>query len=86
MGFIPTVSDPRVYVKFYPDGARVYISVHVDDLGIAASNVKRINEIKSDLQNVSKLQFNTDFNYCLGMLIWRDRPNRIIKVSKPVIF
>ena len=83
MGFIPTVSDPRIYVKFYPDGTRAYISVHVDDLGIAASNMKRINEIKSDLQKVYKLQFNTDFNYYLGMLIWRDRPNRIIKVSQP---
>jgi hypothetical protein len=60
MGFIPTVSDPRIYVKFYHDGTRAYISVHVDDLGIAASNMQRITEIKSDLQKVYKLQFNTD--------------------------
>ena len=73
MGFIPTVSDPRIYVKFYHDETRAYISVHVDDLGIVVSNMHRINEIKNDLQKVYKLQFNTDFNYYLGMLIWRDR-------------
>ena len=45
--------------------------------------MKRINEIKIDLQKVYKLQFYTDFNHYLGMLIWRDRPNRIIKISPP---
>ena len=83
MGFTPTISDPRLYVKFYPDGTKAYISVHVDDLGIADSNKQLINEIKKELQKVYKLQFDTDFNYYLGMLIWRDRPNKIIKVSQP---
>jgi hypothetical protein len=83
MGFNPTISDPRIYVKFYSDGTKAYISVHVDDLGIAASNKNIINEIKTDLLKVYKLNFDTEFNYYLGMLIWRDRPNRIIKVSQP---
>ena len=73
IGFTPTVSDPRIYVKFYSDGTRAYISVPVDDLGITASNMKRVNEIKSDfLQKVYKSQFNIDFSYYLGMLIWCD--------------
>ena len=83
MGFNPTISDPRIYVKFYPDGTKAYISVHVDDLGIAASNQKIMHEIKTDLLKVYKLNFNTDFNYYLGMLIERDRKNKTIKVSQP---
>ena len=50
---------------------------------IAASNMNEINNIKIELSKVYKLEFNTVFNYYLGVLIWRDRPNRIIKVSKP---
>ena len=83
MGFLPTISDPRIYVKFYDNGDKAFISVHVDDLGIAASNMKIINDIKIELSKIYKLEFNADFNYYLGMLIWRDRPNRIIKVSQP---
>jgi len=82
MGFNPTISDPRIYVKFYSDGNKAYISVHVDDLGIAASNQTIMNDIKSDLLKVYKLNFNTEFNYYLGMLIERDRKNNTIKVSK----
>ena len=40
-----------------------------------------VNNIKINLSKIYKLVFNTDFNYFLGMLIWRDRSNRIIKVS-----
>ena len=36
MGYIPTISDPRIYVKFYDSGDKAFISVHVCDLGIAA--------------------------------------------------
>ena len=63
MGFNPTISDPRIYVKFYSDGTKAYISVHVDDLGIATSNQNIINEIKTDLLKVYKLNFNTEFNW-----------------------
>ena len=83
MGFNPTMSDPHIYVKFYKDGTKAYISVHVDDLGIAASNLNIINDIKIELQKVYKLEFNTDFNYYLGLYIERDRINRTIKVSQP---
>ena len=36
-GFIPTVSDPRLYVRMLADGTKAYVAVHVDDFGIAAS-------------------------------------------------
>jgi len=42
-----------------------------------------MNEIKTDLLKVYKLNFNTEFNYYLGMLIERERKNKTIKVSQP---
>ena len=83
MGFKPTISDPRIYVKFYDDNTKAYISVHVDDFGIAASNTLIVENIIKDLQNTYKVTINTSLEYYLGMLIWRDRPNRILKVYQP---
>jgi hypothetical protein len=45
MGFNATISDPRIYIKFYNDNTEAYISVHVDDFGIAASNKDIISNI-----------------------------------------
>jgi hypothetical protein len=83
IGFKPTISDPRIYVKFYYDGTKAYISVHVDDFGIAASNLAIVETIIKELQNTYKVTINTSLEYYLGMLIWRDRPNRILKVYQP---
>ena len=53
MGFKPTISDPRMYVKFYDDGTKAYISVHVDDFCIAASKTSIIENIINDLKKQS---------------------------------
>ena len=42
--FTPTLSDPRIYVKLNGDGTKLYIAVHVDDFGIAASNKTLMKE------------------------------------------
>ena len=83
MGFNPTISDPRIYVKFYKDNTKAYISVHVDDFGIAASNNDIIRNILKELQSTYKITINENLDSYLGMLIWRDRPNRIMKVYQP---
>ena len=83
MGFTSTVSDPRIYVKFYPDETRAYVSVHVDDFGVAASNLDMIKDIMDGFRNTYNITINIELNYYLGMLIWRDRPNRTIKLSQP---
>ena len=83
MGFVPTISDPRLYVQFYSDGTRAYISVHVDDLGIAATTTTIIEIINLELQKLYKLEFNTDFIYYVGMFITRDRNNRVLRIPQP---
>ena len=46
MGFVLTISDLRIYVKLYDNGDKAFISVHVDDLDIVASNMKTIKNIE----------------------------------------
>ena len=42
-----------------------------------------ITNIIRELQNTYKITINENLEYYLGMLIWRDRPNRIMKVYQP---
>ena len=37
LGLTPTVSNPRLYVVILTDYSKVYVAVHVDDVGIAAT-------------------------------------------------
>ena len=46
---LPTISDPSTYVKFYDNDDKAFISVHANDLSIAASNMKIINSTKIEL-------------------------------------
>ena len=52
LGFTPTVSDPRLYVRLLTDGTKAYVAVHVDDFGIAASTVALKEEVMTALQEV----------------------------------
>ena len=49
LGYIPTVSEPRLCVKLNINGSQVYIAVHVDDLGIAASNKSLVKAVIAQL-------------------------------------
>ena len=52
MGFLPTISDPKIHVQFYDNGDKAFISVHADDLDMAASNIKIISDIKIELSKI----------------------------------
>ena len=73
---IPAVIRLR-NVKINSDGTKVYVAVHVDDFGIAASNKTLMAETKSQMC----LEGDLDFN--LGMKVVRDRVKRTITISQP---
>ena len=52
LGFTPTVSDPRLYVKINSDGTKVYVVVLVDDFGIAANNKTVLAKTKSQAKGI----------------------------------
>ena len=79
-GFTPTVSDPRVYVRLYHDETKVYVAVHVDDFGIAASNTVLKLEAMAAIQKVYNC-VKGDLGFYLGMKLVRDRLRRTITIS-----
>ena len=81
-GFTPTVSDPRLYVRLLADGTKVYVAVHVDDFGIAASTP----ELKEETMAAIRTVYNCvegDLGAYLGMQLVRDRVKRTITISQP---
>ena len=81
-GFTPTVSDPRLYVRLLADGTKVYVAVHVDDFGIAAST----SELKEETMAAIRTVYNCvegDLGAYLGMQLVRDRVKRTITISQP---
>jgi hypothetical protein len=76
IGFVPTISNPCVYVM-YKDGGKVYASFHVDDIGLIGTTVDILTYVKQRLSQTLKLK-ETDMSNYLGMHITRDRPNRTI--------
>ena len=81
-GFTPTVSDPRLYVRLYDNGTKVYVAVHVDDFGIAASTTALKNETMAAIQEVYKC-VEGDLGFYLGMQLVRDKVWRMITISQP---
>ena len=82
LGFIPTVSDPRLYVRLHADGTKVYIAVHVDDFGIAASNTALMKEVVDHIKVIYQC-VEGDLDFYLGMQVVRDRVKRTITISQP---
>ena len=82
LGFTPTSSDPRLYVRLHSDGSKAYIAVHVDDFGIAASNKTLMAEIVKAIRDIYWCT-EGDLDFYLGMKVTRDRVKRTITVSQP---
>ena len=81
-GFTPTVSDPRLYVRLYDNGTKVYVAVHVDDSGIATSTTVLKNETMAAIQEVYKC-VEGDLGFYLGMQLVRDKVWRMITIAQP---
>ena len=76
------MSDPRLYVRLLADGAKVYVAVHVDDFGVAATSVALKQETMAAIQEEYRC-VESDLGFYLGMQLVRDRVRRTITVSQP---
>ena len=81
MGFLPTVSDPRVYIQFYPDNTKAILLVHVDDIGILTDTVERQLSILADLKVTYDIKVSDMSNF-LGLHIERVRPTKTVTLTQ----
>ena len=71
-----------IYAKLNGDGTKVYIVVHGDDFGIAASNKSLTKEVIDQIKAIYQ-RVEGDLDFYLGMQVVNDRVERTITISQP---
>ena len=67
----PTVSDSHLDVNLIADETKIYVAVHADDFGIAASNTVLKEETMSAIKEINNYT-ESDLGFCLWMQLVRD--------------
>ncbi|KAI3780212.1 hypothetical protein L2E82_10183 [Cichorium intybus] len=74
--------DSCVYFKKGDDGSKIYLLLYVDDMLIAAKDMKEIQKLKDQLKADFEMKDLGAAKKILGMEIVRDRKSRILHLSQ----
>ena len=80
-GFIQCPSDPCLYYKKFGRDL-VLLAVYVDDLLIAASNIKLLTHIKQNFSKRFRMRDMGELHLILGMKVSRDRKSKKLMLSQ----
>ena len=80
-GFIPLESDHCVYVR-KQNTSIIIIALYVDDLLLAASELKELRSFKQDLTREFEMEDLGEATFILGIEILRDRKRRAITITQ----
>jgi len=81
IGFSASGADPGLFIR--PTGGIVsYILVYVDDLLLAASDKRVVQDLKDVLSSIFDLRDMGDATYFLGMEIQRSRSDHVLLLSQ----
>jgi hypothetical protein len=75
-------ADPCVYLKKLPSGEFVILLLYVDDMLVAGTNKRIVNELKQKLASKFAMKDLGAAKKILGMTITRDRKKREITLSQ----
>jgi hypothetical protein len=79
IGFLPTYSDPCVYVN---EETGVIIAMWVDDLVIFGKNLKDVDDLKAKLKAEYEMKDLGELNYFLGVQVHRDKAQKLIHINQ----
>ena len=80
-GFCKAENDPCCYFKKYTD-SYVFLLLYVDDMLIAGSNIREINNLKTRLSAAFEMKDFGPSKKILGMKIYRDRSVGTLNLSQ----
>ena len=81
IGFVALKSDPCVYLYDH-NGAKIYLTLYVDDLRLAGDDSNAISMVKEKLQKRFKMTDMGEASLVLGMEIKRDREAGTLTISQ----
>ena len=83
-GYFKSEADDCIYVKLSENGRSfIILAVYVDDLIHVSNDLIMLNNEKLKLKQKFEMVNNGDISYLLGLVIKRDRPNKMLSISQP---
>lgn len=83
-GFIHLSCEWCVYVRQDADGMTA-VAVHVDDMILAHSDDREGNRFQSGLESVWRISALGIPRFALGIAIFHDPPNRLVRISQTAL-
>ena len=80
LGFSPSFSDPSLFLK--PTSSGFHILVYVDDMILAAHDLRELEDFKKELSQLLKMKDLGELTHYLGMEVIRDREKRTITLTQ----
>ena len=81
MGFVRLKSDVGIYVKGEGDGA-VYLALYVDDLFLVGREIRRIKEVKRELNKEFKMKDLGEARFLLGIETRRQENGGVLLIQE----
>jgi hypothetical protein len=81
-GFTRSDADPCLYIKIFPNGSVLFVTIYVDDLVIASNNRKAVELLVRSLKAKYEMKDLGDLTWLLGMEIVRDRKARTLSMNQ----
>ena len=78
LGFRPLPSDDAAFIRGNSLIDGIVLTLNVDDLTIFGTNIKEIEQLKSDLRSEFELNDIGEIAYYLGLKVTRDRAARTL--------
>ena len=80
IGFVPSSVDPCLYIKVESNGDITIIVLYVDDLVVATSSMRLVNQFKEAIKGHYKMKDLGELRWVLGMEVRRDRKARTLEI------
>jgi len=83
LGFTRAAKDHCLYIRRDSASGKVlYVTIYVDDLIIAGSDLEVINQFKGEISTVYSMKDLGELRYCLGMEVNRNPETGVITVNQ----
>ncbi|KAG9441314.1 hypothetical protein H6P81_017168 [Aristolochia fimbriata] len=82
IGFARSNADHCVYLQRFNDGDYIILTLYVDDMLVAGTNMKKIDDLKKRLANQFSMKDLGEAKQLLGMQITRDKKKKKLWLSQ----
>jgi hypothetical protein len=80
-GFVKNIEEPYHYKKV-SGSTVIFLVLYVDDILLIGNGISMLEVVKSSLRKSFSIKDLGEVSYILGIKIYKDRSNRLIRLSQ----